>query len=97
MSESPVEGVNVTPPVLLVPGDQGTKVAPQGRQITPAGESCAPGGALIPLEDPEPCAHVIEIGKGMVCVRGRHLHNPNGHVYISASGSHVLDKHGDVS
>lgn len=47
------------------------------------------------IEGPEPCDHHITVGAGMVCIRGRHPYNPNGHVYVSSSGSHVPDRHRD--
>lgn len=97
--QTPVGGVNATPPVPSIAGDQGAKGTLQSRVFpdSSAGDTCASDGILLPLEDPEPCGHIIEIGKGMVCIRGLHPGNPRGHVYVSSNGSHVLDKHQGAS
>lgn len=47
------------------------------------------------IEAAEPCDHRVSVGSGMVCIRGRHPFNPNGHVYVSSAGSHVPDRHRD--
>lgn len=91
-----VGGVNATPPVPSMAGEPGSEGHPKAATLS-AGDSCAPDGILLPLEDPEPCGHIIEIGKGMVCIRGLHPGNPRGHVYVSSNGSHVLDKHQGAS
>lgn len=48
-------------------------------------------------ESEAPCGHRRAVGAGMICSRGAHPENPDGHVYVADNGSHVPDRHEGAS
>lgn len=85
---------------LTAPSGRGATVEPTSNTDVTAPVSCIPDEDLyaellgVQVEGPDACGH--RAGR-LICARGVHPFNPNGHVYLNLTGSEVPDRHTETS